>query len=450
MVKKHFIYFLSALLLSAVYSCKPKESTTEISAGEIDASRYVAIGGSATAGFMDDALYAEGQDNSLGAILAIQFQLIGGETFHQPLMPQFSVGCNVLGLSAYTLNFKTDCLGATSLSPLRIAAQGDIASFQTNVYNSGTLFANFGIPSLKITEMDIPGIGNPANGPGNYNPYFARMASSQSIGTVKGDIIAKSPTFFTVYNDIDEVLEFAKSGATEGALTPINGPAGVGFEGSLNDLLSGITIGGAKGAIATIPDITEFPFFSTIPYDGLNLDAEKAQTLNDIYNPIGIYFQVGKNAFVIEDPSAGSFGVRQMVAGELILLSVPLDSVKCNKMGSVFPFRDEFVLKQSEISMIRTSIEGYNQKIETLANTYDLALVDAYSFYKNIKTGIVYNGISLTTKFVSGGTFSLDGITLNPRGNALLANEFIKAINVKYQSKVPTVDATKFRGIIFP
>lgn len=450
MVKKQVVFFISAVLLSTVYSCKPKELSTEITAGDIDATRYVAIGGSATAGFMDDALYAEGQENSLGAILAKQFDLIGGESFHQPLMPNTSVGCNELNLSAYGLEFKTDCAGVTSLSPVRKAIQGDISNFQTNIYSSGTLFANFGIPALKITQMDVPGIGNPANGAGNYNPYFARMTSNQTTATVKGDIVAKNPTFFTLFNDMDEVLEFAKSGATEGSLTPVNGPSGVGFEGSLNDLLSGITVGGARGAIATIPDITDFPFFSTIPYDGLNLDADKAQTLNDIYNPIGIYFQVGKNAFVIEDPSAGAFGVRQMVAGELILLSVPLDSVKCYKMGSVFPFRDEFVLKQNEISEIRTAVDGYNQKIVSLANTYDLALVDAFSFFKNVKTGIVYNGISLTAKFVSGGTFSLDGITLNPRGNALLANEFIKAINVKYKSNVPTVDATKFRGVIFP
>ena len=88
--------------------------------------------------------------------------------------------------------------------------------------------------------------------------------------------------------------------------------------------------------VSLIPDITEMPYFTTIPWNGLNLTPDKVTALNNIYNPIGIYFQEGPNGFMIEDPGAGAFGVRHMVAGELVLLSTPLDSVKCNSMGSVF------------------------------------------------------------------------------------------------------------------
>jgi hypothetical protein len=62
----------------------------------------------------------------------------------------------------------------------------------------------------------------------------------------------------------------------------------------------------------------------------------------------------------------------------------------------------------------------------------------------------MYNGIGMNTQYVSGGIFSLDGINLTPRGNALLANEIIKSINSKYGSTIPQVDATKYRSIIFP
>jgi hypothetical protein len=202
--------------------------------------------------------------------------------------------------------------------------------------------------------------------------------------------------------------------------------------------------------IATIPDVTEFPYFTTIPFDGLTLDEENATTLNSIYNPIDIYFQVGKNAFVIEDPTAGSFGVRKMVLGEKILLSVPLDSVKCFKMGSVFPFRNEFILTNDEQVAIRSKIASYNIIIQNTANTYNLALVDGFNFFKNFQTGTSYNGINMTSNFVSGGAFSLDGTSLTPRGNALFANQFIKAINAKYNSKIWELDATKYRGVKFP
>ena len=153
---------------------------------------------------------------------------------------------------------------------------------------------------------------------------------------------------------------------------------------------------------------------------------------------------------MIEDPIAGTFGVRQMVPGEKILLSVPLDSVKCNKMGSVFPFRDEFILTTDEVNAIKSNTALFNDYIIAKAAEKNLAVVRTDEFYQSLTSGILYNGISLNTKFVSGGAYSLDGVNLNPRGNALLANEFIKAINAKYKSNIPTVDATLFRGIIFP
>ena len=437
-------------ILSVTFSCKPKETSIEVSAGEVDATRFVSIGGITTSGFMDDALYAEGQENSLGAILSEQFKLIGGGDFNQPLMPTSSVGWSKIGLSRLLLGNKTDCLGVTSLSPLRIASQGDLTGFGSYVYSSSNKFNNFGIPFIKSTEFSTPGIGNPANGPGLFNAFFTRMASNPINGTIKADILAKNPTFFTLFTGMDEVLEYAKNGASTGNLTPVNGAVGIGFDGSITDLLIDLTGNGARGALSNIPDVTDFPYFTTIPFDGLNLDADNAFTLNEIYNPIGIYFQVGKNAFVIEDPTAGAFGVRQMVEGELILLSVPLDSLKCNKMGSVFPFRNEFVLTNPELVDIRNTINGFNTVLASAAANYNLAFVDSYSFFKQLKTGIVYNGISLSAKFVSGGAYSLDGITLNPRGNALLANEFIGVINQKYKATIPKVDATKYRGVIFP
>jgi hypothetical protein len=56
----------------------------------------------------------------------------------------------------------------------------------------------------------------------------------------------------------------------------------------------------------------------------------------------------------------------------------------------------------------------------------------------------------MSTTFVTGGTFSTDGLHLNPRGNAVVANYFIQAINEKYGSTIPQVDETAYHGLIFP
>jgi hypothetical protein len=182
----------------------------------------------------------------------------------------------------------------------------------------------------------------------------------------------------------------------------------------------------------------------------LNLTPDKAASLNAIYNPIGITFQEGPNGFMIQDPGAGAFGVRHMVAGELVLLSTPLDSVKCNSMGSVFPFRNEFVLTLDELTTIRTQIAAYNAVITSIAENYNLALAKPNEVVNKMQAGIVYNGITLSAKFVSGGAYSLDGIHFNPRGNAIIANEFIRALNTKYDAKIPSVNAVNYPSVIFP
>lgn len=432
----------------SLLSCKPKISENDISKGQIDGTRFIAIGGSTTAGFMNDALYYEGQINSLGNIIGEQLKLIGGTEFVQPMMLKSSVGCNKNGNSPYQLAYKTDCLGTSSLSPVRIAGNGDLAGFNQYIFRSDN--CNYGIPEIKSTELNLAGYGNLLNGQGYYNPYFTRFCSDVTNASVLSDLNNRNPTFFSVFIGVDEVIAYAKSGAEIGQMAPVNGVAGSGFDGSMEQLLNLLTQSGAKGVIGNIPDVTLFPYFTTIPYNGLNLTADKTETMNAIYNPIGISFHDGNNSFVIEDPGAGDFGVRLMEPGELLLLSIPLDSVKCNQMGSVFPIREEFVLTLDEIEEIRFFINQYNEVLQKLALQYNLAYVDVYSFIDKLESGMVVNGIPFSAKFVSGGTFSLDGLNLHARGNALLANEFIKAINGHYRAKIPLTNITRFEGVRFP
>ena len=193
------------------------------------------------------------------------------------------------------------------------------------------------------------------------------------------------------------------------------------------------------------------PYFTTIPYNGLTLDETSIVSLNNLYGPLGINitFTVGANAFVIDDASA-TLGIRQIKEDELILLSTPLDSVKCFTYGSLIPFKDRMVITSTELNVIQTAINNFNLKLQSVAMAKGLAFVDANSFYKSLKSGIVYNGISINSQFVKGGAFSLDGLQFNPLGQALLANEFIKAINKTYEARIPLVDPTKYRGVIFP
>jgi hypothetical protein len=171
------------------------------------------------------------------------------------------------------------------------------------------------------------------------------------------------------------------------------------------------------------------------------------------------HYTAGPNPFLVNDPTSPHpmFKVRQMQAGELVLMSVPQDSLKCMGMGIInrvtfmpYPIPTQFVLTSDEVYKIKTTTAAYNQILAGLATHFEIGLVDMNSKLTDIQKGIVWDGVKLNTKFVTGGAFSLDGIHLNPRGCAVAANYFIDAINAKYGSTIPQVNITSYPGVTFP
>ena len=79
-----------------------------------------------------------------------------------------------------------------------------------------------------------------------------------------------------------------------------------------------------------------------------------------------------------------------------------------------------------------------------------LAVADIRAKVAALTTGFVYNGISMSSKFVSGGAYSLDGLYFNPRGSAIMANEIIKALNTKYKANIKQVNAVTYGATYFP
>lgn len=444
-MKTHFIYLLLTGL--ALSSCKKDPVTTDF--GDVDASRYVAIGANATAGYADDALHYDAQINSYASILATQLSATETVDFNQPLMDETFLGINLNGDAELILGYKTDCNDTVSLSPVRKAAQGNLTALTQNTYATAP-FDNMGVPGVSFLDVNKVGYGNSTLGAGNYNPFYSRMTSSEVNGSILGDAVARNPTFFSIMLGDADIMAYATSGGTLSPIPPATGAAGIGFDGTLTEIILAMMSGGAKGVIATIPQVTEYPYFNTIPYDGLTLDADKTVTMNSVFNPIGLTFVEGDNPFTIECDCNLPYGVRKMEPGELILLSIPLDSVKCNGMGSIVPIPNRFILTLDEIAEIKTKINEYNAVILQLAQTHGLAVAQAGDLIAELKTGILYNGINLNVDFVTGGAFSLDGRNLNPIGQALLANKFITAINQKYNAAIPLADVTKYHGILFP
>ncbi len=446
-------FLLTILALALFTACERKIDTFSVTKGSADFTKYVSVGNSLTAGYADGVLYRTGQKYSYPNLIAGQLQLAGSGAFVQPIVPS-EYGVDFLGAGTkLVLGLKTDCQNVTSLAP--IPAIGDKAPLLPVGYSVN----NLGIPGAKSFHLLAPHYGDFAGlqtYPPTANPYYCRFSTNPANRLID-EIFPLDPTFFTLWIGNNDVLSYALSG---GLADTITSPPFYGL--CAGAILQALTFHGAKGAIANIPDITSIPFFTTVPYNGLYLARQSlADSVNyamSLYQLPFTYHQ-GYNPFLIPDPTSPHpmFKVRQMVPGELVLLTVPQDSLKCAGMGIIsrttnlpYPIPKQYILTLEDISKIQVATTAYNQIIESLAGTFQIGVVDLNTKMKNLEKGIVWNGIDMSAKFVTGGAFSLDGIHLNPRGNALSANYFIEAINAKYGSTIPYVDATGVPGVIFP
>lgn len=438
-MKNKYNFLLFFLLIIAVSACKPEFDSFEPSAGNADFSKYIALGNSLTAGYKDGALFISGQKYSYPNIIAEQLKLVGGGEFTQPLMlDEYGFGGRlVLGLKA-----AKDCEGnpisgaSPSLGPIPMAGTINMENF----VNKAEYFTvnNLGVPGAKSFHLLIPGYGS-------LNPYFARFANSASASVID-QAISLNPTFFSLWIGNNDILTYALAGGEADSITSLNT-----FQFAYGALLNKLTTTGAKGVVATIPEVDKVAYFTTVPYNGLVLTRQgQADSLSFAYFQLGITFNIGQNGFIIQDNDAPG-GLRQIKSTELILLSVPQDSLKCAGWGFLKPIPAQYVLDEDELNEIKTATIAYNEVITTMAQSLELALMDANQVFAQAKqTGLIYDGVKLQTAYISGGLNSIDGIHLTPKGNAVVSNKFIEAINATYGSNIPLVDITEYPGIIFP
>ena len=278
---------------------------------------------------------------------------------------------------------------------------------------------------------------------------------------------------------------------------------------TLLDGTNGLTKGGAKGVVSNIPSVTSVPFFTTVPTNPIpGLPAASAGQLNQLFGGLNQFFvgvlneparfatlvaddgnpaTVEANPLLITDESlpnrqaqitaaltptlgaqtAAFLGnmlrqarhARNNTAGrDYILLTARgvIGTTQAgapapfNTVGVSFPMQDGTTLTIDETAQVATATAAYNAAIQAQATAKNLAFVNANAVLAQVAgTGVSANGFTVTSSYVVGGGFSLDGVHPSPRGYALIANEFIKQINAKYGSNLKAYDLSTFR-IQFP
>lgn len=446
-----FTALIPVTLFLLFAACTPEPKGFEPDPGKADFSQVIALGGSYMAGYQDGGLFLKAQENSLAALIAKQLELADGLPFYQVLLSEGNgVGLNTKPwegsfVSPSRLGYKTDCKGVTSLSPVKttiseIAAQGYLNSGDKNKNN------NLAVPFASLLDYNNPALGL-SFGVNNNNPFYYRIATKPGVSTILTDAQSKNPTFIISWLGMDDIYNYAAKGGANSTI-----PSAAEFEQQLDLVLGNFAKNGVKGVMATIPDFRDFPYYSLIPWDNADLTQNQADSLNLTYSTSSlnhITFSAGRNGFVVEDPAEIS-GFRKMKAGEFITISVPTDSLKCFKYGLLIKvINNRYSLIESEVKLLDDAIAAYNQVIIKKANEYGFAVADMHTYLKKVKEGVKWNGADFNLTFVSGGFLSLDGYHPNQKGYALIANEFIKAINTSYNAKVPFTTCKTCDGVLF-
>lgn len=478
-MKKIIISTIAVSALLFTTSCETDFDTDVkdivVTKGEADFSKFISLGNSLTSGYRDGALYSGGQNESFPSMIAMQMKLAGGGEFKQPLMPN-NVG-GFIGLSGFPGKLELKMVNG-ALSPVANAPAAALDNIA-----SGGAYQNMGVPGAKVSHLLASGYGNPAGlSLGLANPYFVRFASSTTASVV-GDALGQNPTFVSVWIGNNDVLGYATTGGDgSNPITPVDGAVGVGFTNTYTALISTVFPSGTtrKGVVANIPNVTSVPFFTRVPampltnltdaqvtqlnggYAAYNAGLAQAKSLGAIndaeYQKRLIKFTAGAvaNGAVIVDKDLSTVPglpkYRQTTAKDYILLTASAVLTPQAGGGTSVPLEDKLVLTEAEAAKVITATTAYNATIKSLAESKGLAFVDmnAKMTELNSKSGISWNGVRYTATFVTGGTFSLDGVHLTGRGYAIVANEFIKSINAKYKSTLPQVDPNKYSGVTFP
>ena len=490
---KHINKIVLVALAATMFNCSQDfENPVEdfqVTKGNADFTKYIALGNSLTSGYRDNALYRSGQENSYPNIIAGQMKAAGGGEFKIPYMPNDVGGFNNAsfgGLFPGKLELK---IVGGALTPVATAPGAAL----DNVAAAGP-YQNMGVPGAKSYHLLAPGYGSQAGiAAGTANPYFFRFSNSATTSVVS-QAADQKPTFYSLWIGNNDVLGYATGGGVGldhnetgnvAAATYASGDISnvTVVKNSIAGIAAAMKAGGAKGGvIANIPSVTAIPYFTTVPatpisgltdvqvtalmsaqaYGRYNAglgQAKAAGLLSDAeYQQRLIKFTAGTavNGAVILDKdltnlaALGLPNYRQTTSKDLIVLTAL--SLLRQGVGTQTPLEDKYVLTAKETAKAEAAVIKYNAAIAEIATANNLALVDAYTEMKKLSSvsGIKYYGQTYTTTFVSGGAFSLDGVHLTGSGYAIVANMFIDAINRKYQSTLRHVYPGNYPGIAIP
>ena len=139
-------------------------------------------------------------------------------------------------------------------------------------------------------------------------------------------------------------------------------------------------------------------------------------------------------------------------------MDAPFFDTSCATMssfGAHVPIPNKYVLTTEELQEIRSATAIFNNYIYNESLKYHLAYVDVNKYLNNVgyssvgTTGVVFNGITYNSNFISGGFYSLDGVHLTQRGYAQITNLTIQQVDSFYHATLPLINVNNYNGVLY-
>lgn len=437
--------------LAGLAGCAPPQDVPSPSAGRFDASSYVAVGDGYSSGFSAGGLTRTGQLYSFPALLARQVRLTGATAdFPQALLPE-GPGTGYLvfsGFDASVLRLPRGRRVAGQASTLLINANtcGGPDTVRQFARTDGGAGQQLGVPGLRLNQIETLGYGNAgrASAGAGFNPYFERVLPAGANTTYLQAVTAAAApaTFFTYFAGLDDILPFVRSGGTCRTL-----PTGTALNTNAKKLLDVLTANNRKGIVALLPPLGALPLLNLGQADSLqNQYLAKGDTAH-VYVYVA-QFRSAQRAITTDfilAPAVARLGqlMPVLVNGQVLQLPYGRDSRN--------PVADADVIDRREYETLQTLLRNHNTYLTTLTrDTYRMPVLnvsigssalnlDNEVFYK-ISSQLFIGGVAYSDVPVRGGLYSLDYYSFTPRGNGLLANAFIRALNTAYGANIPAID----------
>jgi hypothetical protein len=403
---------LVALALALAISASP-------AAAQADFSKFVVVGASVDAGFIDSCWVKHGQTDSWPAIFARQAGVSG---FQQPIIGEPGLGpCQILTSLAPTFSYAANTGKPENLTLARpydnLAIPGYLgASIVNCVTNTGTV-------PCKNALIDVVLRGSGA--------------------TVLQQAASLHPTFFAIGVLGNELLGPATSGTAIDGVTLVSKEVYAASYKTIVDTMRASQGGTGKGIVATVPDVTTLPYFTAVsPIIGVNpATGVPITVLGPTGCPAGVPACPVPTNTVVPLPLGAlmkaGYGIPCAVAPTLPMCNNPLPD-NATLIGTTGV---PGLLYPGEVSLLKARGVEYNAQISALATAAGYKVFDTAALLADIaRTGRNYGGITLTSSYLAGGVFSYDGVHPTATGYAIVADALVQFVNANYGTSLERVN----------